>query len=475
MTRRLATPAAGVMVAAAAVFSWRALTSPPAASFDPWAYSAWGQAIARGESPSYELASTAPKPLGAFIGALVAPLPVPRGITLVVVLSVALMIAGLFALAQRHSGGAGAGVAVLAVLAGGMVPMAVWLSYIDAIAAALVILGLALHGRARIALWVLAGLLRPEAWALAALAGFLESKGAMWRRIGAAAIAGALPPVLWMGADLVLTGDALATLRWIEEARATDLVGAGTGWTGLPSLFWSALAKDAGAVVAVAGCVGLSMEARRNGPAAGTAALALVIALVWTAGLAVEVHAGLLLQARYLLPVHLMFALGCGFLAARLLPSYVGALGRRSAVGVAVLALGVCGTTMTMSGTPGFTATLVKNARSSLPTVNAALRCGRVGITGKTVARERATITLLAAATRQSPRRFGAASQEPGAGHGQREGFGAILHIDQGGRIFPWPAPLRAPELAVLVKKALLRFPELVCRDRTGEARAASG
>jgi hypothetical protein len=100
------------------------------------------------------------------------------------------LVAGLFAVAQREAGAAAAVVAVGAFAVGARLDLVVASGSIDAVVAALVVIAIALRGRVRVAPLVLAGLLRPEAWILAAVAGFLETKGSVWRRATAALVPG---------------------------------------------------------------------------------------------------------------------------------------------------------------------------------------------------------------------------------------------------------------------------------------------
>src|SRR5690606_7139235 len=64
--------------------------------------------------------------------------------------------------------------------------------------------------RVVVALLVLAGLLRPEAWILAGLF-------ALWRRSVPLLLAAAVAPVIWAGVDLAVTGDPLRSLTGTSE------------------------------------------------------------------------------------------------------------------------------------------------------------------------------------------------------------------------------------------------------------------
>ena len=174
------------------------LAWPPAVTFDPWAYAAWGQALARGERPLYDLGATTPKPLANVFGAAVVMLPPARGMAVVVALSLGVLVASLFVAASRDAGGLAGVVAVAALVFGVGLDGVLAFAYIDGVTAALIVLAIALRGRWRIAALVLAGLLRPEAWPLAAVAGFSETRGHLPRRLAAAGVAGVASPLLWM-------------------------------------------------------------------------------------------------------------------------------------------------------------------------------------------------------------------------------------------------------------------------------------
>jgi pimeloyl-ACP methyl ester carboxylesterase len=225
--------AAAVGVLGGGAFLWRVLTWQSAVSPDAWAYTAWGQAVARGERPLVELSATTPKPLGTFLGLLVAPLPPDRGFAVVVALSLGALAAFLFAAAYREGGAVAAAAAVVALALGAELRPAIAYAFIDVVTAALIVAGVAFRGRLRIVAMVLAGLLRPEAWALAAFAGFTETAGSWRRRAVGTLAAGAAAPVLWSLSDLLLTGDPLGTMHWRSERHSVEGLGT-TPWADIP-------------------------------------------------------------------------------------------------------------------------------------------------------------------------------------------------------------------------------------------------
>jgi hypothetical protein len=425
-------PSLALAGVAAAAFLWRSLSWAPAVRVDGWAYAAWGHALLRGERPLFELGATTPKPLAALIGVVAVPLPPERALALVAALALASVAASLFAAAYREAGVVAAAVAVASFAIGVDLDVVLAFGYIDAVVAALILAGVALRGRLRIAALVLAGLLRPEAWLVAAIAGFLETAGSMPRRIGAAVAAGAIAPALWVLSDLILLRDPLGTLHW-QRQRRREVEPEEVPWIDVPGEFWGALTDQASALLVIAGLLGLVLhhaERRRGGSAD---ALPLLTVAVWTVLLALQGHFGGV-SPRYLLPVVALAALGCGFLAARILPSRLQLGSPWLGVGVAALVLVVM--TLSMGLGRGVPEQIDRNAAiaATRPAIESALSCGRLGVARRIPARD--LIPQLAASSRRSMYEFGI----------YRAGgrFGAVLHRTRRIRAVdpvlpPWP------------------------------------
>src|SRR6266508_23288 len=171
-----------------------------------------------GEQLVYNTATT-PKPLASVLAAIVSPLPPTRAWALVVGLALGVLVASLLAAGSREAGTLGGVAAVGAFVVAAPLDRVLWTSLVDAVTAALVVLAIALRGRARIASLVLAGLLRPEAWVLSALAGYVESAGSRLRRLLLGIGAGVLPLLLWTAFDLAVTGDPRASRRFQETGE----------------------------------------------------------------------------------------------------------------------------------------------------------------------------------------------------------------------------------------------------------------
>jgi len=429
-TRGVLLPAAAAVgVVGAGAFLWRVLAWPSAVSPDAWAYTAWGQAVARGERPLFELAATTPKPLATFLGLLVAPLPPDRGMAVVVALALGALAAFLFAAAYREGGAVAAAVAIVALVVGAELRPAIAYAFIDVVTAALIVAGIAFRGRLRIAAMVLAGLLRPEAWALAAVAGFTETAGSWRRRAVGSLVAGAAAPILWSLSDLVLTGDPLGTMHWRSERESSEGLRP-MPWTDIPGELWNDLEYLGGAVLVIAGFLGLVLHyvrRRRSGPADP---LPLAVALGWSLSLALEARYGAELNARYLLPVVAVLALGCGLLVAAIVPRRLRVGAPWPAAAVAAGALVVAVAFMDLGST--FQREIARNEAlvASRPLVESVLSCGDLGVSGGR--RALTVIPKLAASSRRSLHDFGL---YPGSGP-----FAGVLHSTLG-------APVATPTL----------------------------
>jgi len=425
--------AAAIAAVGGAAFLWRILAWQPAVTVDAWAYAAWGQALARGERPLFDLGATTPKPLAALLGALVVPLPPERALAVVVALALGTLAASLFAAAYREGGAVAGAVAVVVLAAGARLNVIAAFAYIDAVVAAFVLAGVALRGRLRIGALVLAGLLRPEAWALAAVAGFSETAGSLRRRAGGALLAGVVGPALWILSDLALMRDPLGTLHW-QSQRRRELGAGQIPWTHVPGDFWAALTKEGGAVLTLAGVLGLGLHYVRAKRRGSPDPMPLAVAVVWSVLLALETHYGGELNSRYLLPLVVVLALGCGLLAAPFLPSRL--LMRSPWPAVAVAAGALVFVTISGGMGAGMPREMARNAAitATRPAVESVLSCGRLGVTRRTASR--GVIPQLAASSRHSLYEFGI----------YRKGgrFAAVLHAPRRERptnpaLPPWP------------------------------------
>jgi hypothetical protein len=371
----------GLGVVAAGTFLWRTLSWPAAASPDAWAYLSWGETLLHGDRLGYELTATTPKPLGGLLGALASPLPPERAMGVIVALALGVVVAGLFVAAESRAGSAAGVVAVLIFLVAAHLPDVLAFQFVDAVTAALVAVALATRGRARVLALIVAGLLRPEAWALSGVAAFGETKR---RPLLAAAIAAVAAPALWLAYDTIVTADPLATAH-----RTDDLLAPGRSWGGALESLVDRISPVGFVLVALA-CLGFVL--RRNADVLLPAATV----VIWPVVLVLEAHRGLPIAPRYLLPPLVAVALGVALLVPRLAPRWVAAA---LAIGaVLVLAL-------TMDFGAERWAQRVREIRVTAVVVEPVLECGTVGVAG--VDRKAgAYIGGLAAATGHSLQEF---------------------------------------------------------------------
>jgi hypothetical protein len=399
-----AAPALAVGGVGGIAFLVRSLAWSPAATVDAWAYTAWGQALARAERPLFALGWTTPKPLAAVLGLLVVPLPPARAFAVVVALALGVLAGALFAAAYRNEGTLAAVAAVAAFVFSARLNVALAFAYVDVVVAALVMVGIAARGRLRLGALVLAGLLRPEAWIVSGVAGFGETTGTLRRRTGAALASAAAAPALWLLADLVLTGDPLGSWRW----QANHLGGSEPQtrpWTDILGAFWHALAREGAVWLVVVGLVGLALHALRSHRRGSLDAVPLAVAATWSVLPVLQFRFGANLHPRYLLPVVAVLALGTGFAAAE--------LGRRLphprspwpaaavASGVLVLAALLLETSVSMERVMSRNRAI----EATRSTVEAVLSCGRLGATRKAV--HRGIIPQLAASSDRPLYEFG--------------------------------------------------------------------
>lgn len=191
------------------------------------------------------------------------------------------------------------------------------------------IIALALAGRAELrtrragagVLWPLAllGLVRPDAWALAAL-----YCGYLWyerdRRRAVHALAFVAPPLIWLALDWVMTGDPLGSMHRTHTLRAAldRETGIGAAVNALPRL----VEEPLGTTLALTGLLG-ALLAVAVGHRRALAALG--VAGVLVGGFLAQSGAGFSVIANYLAPVHLLALV---FAAAALRATWSCACGR---------------------------------------------------------------------------------------------------------------------------------------------------
>ena len=361
---------------------WKLLSWPSAATVDAWAYAAWGQALARAERPLYELGATTPKPVAAVLGTLVAPLPAERRSPVVVALAAGGLAAALSrppTVGAGRGGAVAAAVAVVALALGARLVAYVAFGLVDVVVAALVMAGVALRGRWRIAASsspACSGR-RPGSWPRSPdsrrrpavlLAGWPEpSPPARPRRRSGFSSTSSSPAIRWPVSTGTSTGSALAAARALR------------GRTSRPSS-WTRLGNAGGTVVVIAGLLGLGLYYFRARCRGDVDSVPLVVVLAWPLLLALQVGYGANLNARYLLPVAAVLALGCGLLAA----TFVTSTSPRATWAAVAVAAGTVALAAASADIPeGMRGSIDRNEAiaATRPTVESAQACGRVGVT----------------------------------------------------------------------------------------------
>lgn len=226
---RLRVPAT---IGALALACWLAVGRRGFANYDALYSLLWGRQIAGGHAPDYgvSLAPT-PHPLSNLIGTLLSPLaPTTSEGALVVIGFLALGTVGwlVYELGRTWFSPA-VGVLAAAILLTREPVLSYGVrAYVDLPYLALVLCALLVEARTSrrgtptLALLALAGLIRPEAWLFsAAYLVYLR------RPAPALIVLAAAAPVIWLGADLLVTGDPLSSL--IGTRDTTVLLGRQTG------------------------------------------------------------------------------------------------------------------------------------------------------------------------------------------------------------------------------------------------------
>lgn len=370
---RTSWPHALVFAASAAILTHRMLAWRPSIAQDSWVATISGQALVAGRRPPVSLTNTTPKPLATLLAAIASPLPPTRAMAAVTVAFAALLVTSTFIYGLRHAGPLGAVVAVGALMYLPALPIAFHAGQTDVLSAALLVTAIVSAPRGRIAWLVLMGLLRPQVWLLAGIAGYLAGRGRIPRRIVVGVCCALLPMVLWLLADAIINGSPLASYH------ANSRINAHVPTHSIPATLRyleHAIRFDSGNWIPVAGLFGFAVgaaRARRVDPFVAAALIYLPVSIVAT-----WLH--MPFNVRYTLPVAALFPLGCAHLAGLVPRPRAGTL---VAVTAAVVALAiVAATAARMPQSPYITleAKRTAKAQSAAPAVSRALACGPVAV-----------------------------------------------------------------------------------------------
>jgi hypothetical protein len=360
-----------------AILADRMLAWPPSFAEDTWVYTLSGQAIDNLRHPPVSLTHTTPKPLTTLLAALVYPLPPVRAMAVVTVLCAAVLVVATFVYGWRQGGAlpACAGVAALAVLPA--FASSFRAEETDVISSALLVTAIVAGPRWRIAWLVLLGLVRPQAWPLAGIAGYLASERPLWRRLAAGAGCALLAPVIWLILDAIINGNPLASYH--ANNRINSGVPAHSLHTAV-RYFTKAFRFDSGRWVLILGLAGLGVAIAqrfwRREPFLAWTVVMLPAALVFT-----WLH--MPYNVRYTFPVTVLLPLGCAHLVSVIrLPDRLRSSSAASAVSVAVslAALGLAAAHMPQDIYRVHIATETHKAINAAPLAGRALSCGPVGV-----------------------------------------------------------------------------------------------
>ncbi len=321
MKRSLARPLEILAVAGLAVLL-RVITGVGFANYDTLYALAWGGQLARGQTPAYAVAiAPTPHPLLELAGLVLYPLG-PRAVVDVVVALGFLALAGCALVIYRlgeswFSRAAGALAALIFITRVPVLSYGVR-AYVDIPYLLLILSALLVESRRRragapvLALLALAGLLRPEAWVFSALY-WLYVMDLVPRRLRDPArprpgrshalrltLLAAAAPIVWLGSDLLVTGDPLWSLKNTRHTAST--LGRVSGIAHVPEYIPRRLGEILRPPVLVGALVGgvLSLwwlRARALPGAAAGALAVLVFAAFATAGLPINTRYAFLAAA----------------------------------------------------------------------------------------------------------------------------------------------------------------------------------
>jgi hypothetical protein len=328
-------------IVAIAAVTW-AVFSRAFVNYDTLYALIWGRDLVHGRLPDYDVSlAPTPHPLAILVGALASLLGAGAGYTAMIAIAFAsfgVLVWAVFRLGQAAFAWPVGLLAALVVATREPFLSQAVRAYVDVPFLALVVVAVVLEARRPRRGWPvlvllgLAGLLRPEAWLLAAAYWLFLFPALDWRaRVLTAGLAAAAP-VLWSLSDLAVTGDALHSLSGTRETAET--LGRPTGIRHVPDIMPRRLGEILRLPALVGGTAGLFLglwvaRARSLLPAAvavlgGVAFVALAIA-------------GLPLIGRYLFLPATMLAAFFSFAALGWREQVPGRLRRGWALGGAVL------------------------------------------------------------------------------------------------------------------------------------------
>ena len=209
------------LIVAAGAFTLPLLRSTWWMNPDNYALLAWGKQVASLHQITLDNGFTTPHPLPMALGALLFHGGTPIGFFTFVAAVSLLVIAGSCGIAAwRRQGAPAAVLAILLIGTSDGLGESAALRGVDLISTAAIAAALAVapgRWKLRVALICLAGLVRPEPWALAAAVAFLGYQAPLLRRCLAGIVAGLIAPVLWATWDAIVAGDPLLAVNRTDQ------------------------------------------------------------------------------------------------------------------------------------------------------------------------------------------------------------------------------------------------------------------
>jgi hypothetical protein len=289
----------------------------------------WGQQLARGQTPTYDLAlAPTPHPLAELLGLVAAPLGASATIAIVLALAYIALAALPYLVFQlgRSWFSWPVGLCAAAILITRYEVLSYGVrAYVDIPYTALVLGALLVVSRRERPQWRVfvlldvAGLLRPEAWLFAAVYWlYLAVRGTGRRELAWLAALGVAPAVVWVASDWLISGNALWSLHHTQDTAST--LRRPTGILKFPYTGARRLGEVLGPDGLIAGGIGLvlSLWLARSRVVLGVAAG--LVALVAFAAVA---SSGLPIDDRYTFVIAALGAIfaGAGLFGWRSLPA----------------------------------------------------------------------------------------------------------------------------------------------------------
>jgi hypothetical protein len=191
---------------------------------DNYALLAWGRQVASFHQITLENGLTTPHPLPMALAALLYHGGTPIGFfTFLSALALLVIATSAGIAAHRRAGIPAAVLAILLIGTSDGLGESAALRGVDLLSTAAIAAALAVapnRWKLRVALICVAGLVRPEPWALAAAVAFLGYQAPFLRKVAAGVVGGLIAPLLWTGWDWIVAGDPLLAVNRTDDLAA---------------------------------------------------------------------------------------------------------------------------------------------------------------------------------------------------------------------------------------------------------------